>query len=179
MVLAFPTVESRILHVRAATKCPSGAAFAKWIGANSPQAVGKWIERQRLPADALKLLNAATGADVGWLLNGKGEPFPGGVTPYPGALPATAEPRLQVIEDQLDAMKAVMARVLELLSAKLPTVGPDLAAMLAALPGETEAKREVFATAAAAAAEGLLSAVSASRSGVRVESRGTPPRKGR
>jgi DNA-binding transcriptional regulator YiaG len=175
----FTTVLSRLDFVRQSCGVSTKSAFAEWIGADSAQRVSGWESRDSLPKDGALMVCKVTGASLGWLLTGEGEPFPNGPTLFTGALPSSAEYRLRVVEDQMDAMSTVMVVCLRILSEKLPGVGPELVSALAGIPGETGSKRQLLEAAAGAAALGLRSSAQASPPVARRESAGKPQRKGR
>jgi hypothetical protein len=175
----YETVLSRLDHVRAVTKVPSKADFARWVKAKNPQTISQAEGRNSLSRELAILISDATGASLDWLLLDRGDPFPDGAKPYPGAVPASAEYRLRAAEDQIDAISTVMVVCLRILSAKLPDVGPVLAEALAALPGETGSKRQLLEAAAGAAALGLRSVEQEVPRAGQSGSLGKPQRKGR
>jgi hypothetical protein len=172
----YPTVISRLDHVREVTKVPSKADFARWIKAKNPQTVSQAEGRDRLSRDLAIQISEATGASLDWLLQDRGDPFPSGVKNYPGAVPSSAEYRLRAAEDQIDAISTVMVVCLRLMAEKLPVLAPDLVAALAALPGETGSKRQLLEAAAGAAALGLRSVEQAVPPVARRGSPGKPQR---
>lgn len=177
-----PTIKERMDFVRETTGAPSKADFARWLNVKNPQTLSQAVTRGRLSQDLAILVSEVTGASVSWLLTSKGEPFPDGPTPYPGsALPSTAEARLRVAEDQIDAISTVMTACLHILSAKLPDVGPALAHTLATLssPADPLPKRELLEAAVRAAALGLQSVAQDARPVVPAGLRGKPQQKNR
>lgn len=79
----------RIAYVRRVCQCENKTQFAKWIGAESPQAVRNW-ELRGLTTEGALQIKRATGASTDWLLDETGEPFPNGPTLYAGAKPSKA-----------------------------------------------------------------------------------------
>jgi hypothetical protein len=170
------TVRDRLEYVRKQTGCTKPSAFASWIGAKSPQAVGAWEARDSISAKGALLVHAATGADTKWLLSGVGDPFPNGPLPYPGAEPPELAASVRVNEDTIDGLKAAMTTVLRTLSATTPDVGRALLAALEKAQGqcESEVQREVLAAASRSVERGLQSSAQVGRPASPAESSGKP-----
>lgn len=152
------TPKQRLDLVRKLTRCPKKAAFARWIGAKTPQAVQQWENREVTREGGL-MIRKATGASLDFLLTGLGDPFPAGPTIYAGTdSPALAE-RVDTVASVTEQMAAVLGQVIRALSAKLPAVGQDLVQMLQAeVEASPGSNTQVLAEAIAAAKSGLAEA---------------------
>lgn len=175
------TVKDRLGYVRKMTGCTKATAFAAWVGARSPQAVGAWEARDSISSDGALKVHKATNANVKWLLSGEGEPFgKEGPTIYAGADPPELVERVRVTEDETQGLINVMTTVLQSLSAMMPDAGRGLLAALRALPpGDSGSQRQVLEAASGAVELGLRSVAPASRPAARRGSPGKPPQKGR
>lgn len=120
----FDSVLARLEYVRERTLCPSKAAFAAWLEAGSPQTVQQWESRDSLPSRAALTISERTGADVTWLLTGKGEPFPAAPTLYvsPSVPPSVAVE----LSTEIQALWALVAALGQALARTAPETGEDV-----------------------------------------------------
>lgn len=126
----------RLRLIRETCRAPTQAAFAKWIGAASPQAVENWGKRDSVPkAQAIKI-HDASGADLGWILSGRGEPFPNGPTYHPGAdvLAAPQDEVIRRLEADVDQMRQAMLTFFRWASLRKPAAASELADLLREAP---------------------------------------------
>jgi hypothetical protein len=84
------------------------AAFARWIGAESPQTVHNWgIRAKGITRDGAMLIKRATGASIDWLIEGSGEPFPNGPTLYASGA-AAPDAGLEALKAEVAALKVAL-----------------------------------------------------------------------
>lgn len=120
----FETVLSRLEHVREKTLCPSKAALAAWLEAGSPQTVQQWESRDSLPGRAALSISERTGADVTWLLSGKGEPFPNGPTIY--VSPAVPPSVATELATEIQALWALVGSIGQALARTAPETAEEV-----------------------------------------------------
>lgn len=176
---AMTTARARVDHVLKMTGCPGDSDLAKWIGLNSAQHLGVTITRGKLTLGVAQKMRDATGASLEWLLENKGVPFPSGAKPYPGAIPGSAEARLKLAEDRLDAAGVILLSLVRLVSARIQGAAAELVPELRQLAAANPSLQQLLEVAAAAAEASPESKGQAGRRAPRVESSGTPPRRGK
>lgn len=92
------------------------SALARKIGARSAT-ISEWVSGKYPPSyESLLALVAATGCDPGWLLTGRGEPFP-------AQAPETQAGRARVAA-MLDAVRGSMEKLSEAIRLMLPLLTP-------------------------------------------------------
>lgn len=130
-MVSFPSIESRLEHVRVTCGYPSQAALMEAIG-RKPAQWGSWVQRNNYGRDGDTLLKEVTGVSIDWLKSGKGEPFPNGPILFLGAQAASPglADRLARIEADVDALGGVLAAVIKAVGRLAP---PEAAAIASAL----------------------------------------------
>lgn len=174
-----PTVQERLAYVRQQTGIKVKGHLAKWVGANSPQALSGPEARNSLSRELAIKIARTTGASLDWLLMDQGAPFPNGATPFPGAIPDSAESRLQAAEAHLDALSGALAAVVRVLSVRPPGAAQELVQALRGLSEDPGSPLPELGVVIAAAEEAAQLAARATQLAAPAESGGKPPRKGR
>lgn len=171
------TVTERLDTIRQATGCKGKSAFAKWIGAESPQAVGNWIKRGKIPGDGALLIAKTTGADLNYVMTGEGQSFPNGAVPYPGAAPAKVDERIRELQDEVQLNSSMLSALAAAISATTPGAADEVDRRLRAIAGSGSMPPGLAVVVRAAAAARQSTARADQRGGL-PKSGGKLPRKG-
>jgi hypothetical protein len=174
-----PRPGDRLDYVMKVCRVPSKAEFARWIKSRSPQRVGNWWGRAAIPAEAAKLIRSASGASYTWLMMDEGEPFPDGPTMYAPPSAAELDKRLSDLEDEFGDLGTAIARMIRVISAKLPGTAAALEEALQSLPAQQGSRSPALEVVAAAAAEAREAEEQAARAVAPTGSSGKPQRSGR